>query len=109
MAFKRVSNILKDFRDGRVDAALFENEAEGALYSAYTEIRKKAEALIEAGDYREALLEMVRLRKPVDDFFEAVLVMAKDERVRFNRLSLLEAVAKLFHRVADFSKIVTEK
>jgi glycyl-tRNA synthetase beta chain len=45
----------------------------------------------------------------VDAFFEAVMVMAKDEKVKFNRLSLLEAVAKLFHRVADFSKIVTEK
>jgi glycyl-tRNA synthetase beta subunit len=36
-------------------------------------------------------------------------IMAKDEKVKFNRLSLLEAVAKLFHKVADFSKIVTEK
>jgi glycyl-tRNA synthetase beta chain len=52
---------------------------------------------------------MVRLRKPVDAFFEAVMVMAKDEKVKFNRLSLLEAVAKLFYKVADFSKIVTEK
>jgi len=109
VAFKRVSNILKDFRDGCVDPVLFEHEAEGALHNAYIEIRKKAEALIEAGNYREALLEMVRLRKPVDAFFEAVLVMARDEKVKFNRLSLLEAVAKLFHRVADFSKIVTEK
>jgi len=109
VAFKRVSNILKDFRDGCVDPVLFEHEAEGALHNAYIEIRKKAETLIEAGNYREALLEMVRLRKPVDAFFEAVLVMARDEKVKFNRLSLLEAVAKLFHRVADFSKIVTEK
>jgi glycyl-tRNA synthetase beta chain len=92
-----------------VDPVLFENEAEQALYSSYIEIRKKAEALIGLGNYKEALLEMVRLRKPVDAFFEAVLVMAKDEKVKFNRLSLLEAVAKLFHNVADFSKIVTEK
>jgi glycyl-tRNA synthetase beta chain len=109
VAFKRVSNILKDFKDGCVDPVLFENEAEPALYNAYIEIRKKAEALIEMGNYTEALLEMVRLRKPVDSFFEAVMVMAKDEKVKFNRLSLLEAVAKLFHKVADFSKIVTEK
>jgi glycyl-tRNA synthetase beta chain len=104
-----VSNILKDFKDGCIDPVLFENEAEQALYSSYIEIRKKAEALIDRGNYTEALLEIVRLRKPVDAFFEAVLVMAKDEKVKFNRLSLLEAVAKLFHRVADFSKIVTEK
>jgi glycyl-tRNA synthetase beta chain len=33
--------------------------------------------------------------------------MAEDEKVRFNRLSLLEAVSALFYRVADFSRIVT--
>jgi len=33
--------------------------------------------------------------------------MAEDEKVRFNRLSLLGAIAELFHRIADFSKIVT--
>jgi glycyl-tRNA synthetase beta chain len=48
------------------------------------------------------------LRKPVDDFFNAVLVMAKDEKVRFNRLSLLAEISESFHRIADFSKIVTE-
>jgi glycyl-tRNA synthetase beta chain len=61
------------------------------------------------GNYKEALLEMVRLRKPVDAFFEAVLVMAKDEKVKFNRLSLLEAVAKLFHKVADFARRSSQK
>ncbi len=109
VAFKRVGNILKDFKDGCVDPVLFENEAEQTLYNTYIKIRKQAEALIGMGNYKEALLEMVRLRKPVDAFFEAVLVMAKDEKVKFNRLSLLEAISKLFHNVADFSKIVTEK
>jgi len=52
---------------------------------------------------------MARLRAPVDAFFDTVLVMAPDEKVRFNRLSLLEGLAGLFYRVADFSRIVTEK
>jgi len=51
----------------------------------------------------------VKFREPVDSFFEGVLVMAQDEKIRHNRLSLLEAIANLFYRVADFSKIVTEK
>jgi glycyl-tRNA synthetase beta subunit len=34
--------------------------------------------------------------------------MAEDERVRFNRLSLLKEIADLFHGIADFSRIVTE-
>jgi glycyl-tRNA synthetase beta chain len=44
----------------------------------------------------------------VDAFFDAVLVMAPDEKVRLNRLSLLKEISDLFHRIADFSKIVTD-
>jgi len=51
---------------------------------------------------------MATLRKPVDAFFDAVMVMADDQAVRFNRLSLLEAVSVLFRSIADFSKLVTE-
>jgi glycyl-tRNA synthetase beta chain len=54
------------------------------------------------------LLELASLREPVDDFFEKILVMAKDEKIRFNRLSLLEKISRLFYEMADFSKIVTE-
>jgi glycyl-tRNA synthetase beta chain len=54
------------------------------------------------------LIELAALRKPVDDFFNNVLVMAKDESIRFNRLSLLKEISKIFHMIADFSKIVTE-
>jgi len=64
--------------------------------------------LISCGDYSGVLSELARLRKPVDAFFETVLVMAEDEKVRFNRLSLLEEISTLFHDVADFSKIVTD-
>ena len=55
-----------------------------------------------------ALIQLARLRKPVDAFFDTVLVMAKDEKVKFNRLSLLKEISDLFHRIADFSKIVTD-
>jgi glycyl-tRNA synthetase beta chain len=55
------------------------------------------------------MAHLVKFREPVDSFFEGVLVMAQDEKIRHNRLSLLEAIANLFYRVADFSKIVTEK
>ena len=63
---------------------------------------------LDQGKDQEALIEMARLRKPVDNFFDTVLVMADDEKIRVNRLSLLENISQLFYRVADFSKIVTE-
>jgi glycyl-tRNA synthetase beta chain len=109
IAFKRVVNILKGFKEGSVDPSLFETDVERDLYEAYMELEAKVEDFLERGEYREAMAHLVKFRKPVDSFFEGVLVMAKDEKVRFNRLSLLERIARLFYRVADFSKIVTEK
>ena len=50
---------------------------------------------------------MAGIRQPVDAFFETVLVMAKEEAIRNNRLALLAEISALFHRVADFAKIVT--
>ncbi|MBN2688692.1 MAG: glycine--tRNA ligase subunit beta [Deltaproteobacteria bacterium] len=108
IAFKRVGNILKDFAGGAVDPALFETVEEKNLHGAFLEIRDKAASHLDNGNDREALIEMARLREPVDIFFDSVLVMAEDEKVKFNRLSLLDEISKLFHRVADFSKIVTD-
>jgi len=108
IAFKRVVNILKGFEGGLVDVSLFDSRAEEDLYRSFTDIREKANTCIDNGSYSEALSEMAQLRKPVDTFFDEVMVMAEDERIRFNRLSLLEEMSHLFHRIADFSKIVTE-
>jgi len=107
-AFKRVGNIIKDFKDGSVDASLFETDEEKNLYETFLSINETARTYLDQGKDQEALIEMARLRKPVDNFFDTVLVMAKDEKIRFNRLSLLETISQLFYRVADFSKIVTE-
>jgi glycyl-tRNA synthetase beta chain len=53
------------------------------------------------------LNKLAALRPHVDSFFDNVMVMDKDEKVRFNRLSLLAEISALFHKIADFSKIVT--
>jgi len=107
-AFKRVGNILKDFQGGPVDTDLFENDEEKDLYNAFVTINDSAREFIDKDKYKEALVDMARLREPVDKFFDTVLVMAKDEKVRVNRLSLLASLSQLFLGVADFSKIVTE-
>jgi glycyl-tRNA synthetase beta chain len=107
IAFKRVDNILKDFRNATVDPELFVTEVEKNLYFAANEIRKKIISCIEKDDYNSALKEMARLRPPVDAFFDGVMVMDKDEKVKFNRLSLLSEISATFHEIADFSKIVT--
>ncbi len=112
VAFKRTVNILKksDQDVGRktdlpLDEGLFENPCEGALLQAYKAVKEKVTATVQNGDYEAALRHIATLKAPVDDFFEGVMVMAEDERVRANRLALLTQVASLFADIADFTRI----
>jgi glycyl-tRNA synthetase beta chain len=102
-----VVNISRDFSGGSVDPGLFEGDAERDLHAAFLTVRDNVSLHVDAGDYAAALREIAGLRKPVDAFFENVLVMAEDEKIRFNRLSLLKDISAMFHRIADFSRIVT--
>jgi glycyl-tRNA synthetase beta chain len=108
IAFKRVGNIIKGFENGSVDSSKFDSDEEKRLFDVFLKIRDQVSNHIDRDDYQSALTELALLRKPVDDFFENVLVMAKDPAIKFNRLSLLKEISNLFHNVADFSKIVTE-
>ena len=108
IAFKRVVNIIRGFQNGVVDSSCFECAEEKNLHEAFLKIRRNVMHHIADGEYQVALIALAQLRKPVDAFFEAVLVMAEEKKIRFNRLSLLLEIATLFHDVADFSKIVTE-
>jgi glycyl-tRNA synthetase beta chain len=108
VAFKRVVNIIKkaDPKEGQtIDENLFEDASETALLAQFTEVKTKVTANLEQGIFDQALLDIASLRPAVDAFFEGVLVMAEDDRVRNNRLGLLRAIADLFALVADFSKI----
>jgi glycyl-tRNA synthetase beta chain len=105
VAFKRVCNIVKDGVDAPVSAELFQEEAEGGLHQALNQVAGKVAAALEKADYLAALTEIATLKPAVDLFFEKVMVMAEDERVRQNRLALLTAIARLFGRLADFSRL----
>lgn len=107
VAFKRVVNISKSHSPGPVSAKRFEKPVEKNLFLAWQEIGRKAEELISGKDFPAALRELSLLRKPVDEFFEGVMVMAEDEKVKKNRLSLLAHIARLFFKIGDFSKITT--
>jgi glycyl-tRNA synthetase beta chain len=105
VAFKRVGNIIKDGTDAPIDPTLFEDTAEGALYEAFLAVKASVETRVAAGSWLDALTEIATLRGPVDAFFDRVMVMAEDQRVRANRLALLTAIARMFGRIADFSRI----
>ncbi len=107
VACKRVVNIAKSHQPGTVNPELFENPVEGRLFEAYKKILQAAGERIIQKDYRSALKELSLFRQPVDEFFDGVMVMAEDDRVKANRLSLLAYIAQLFFRIGDFSKIST--
>jgi glycyl-tRNA synthetase beta chain len=108
VAFKRVANIMK--KSGQVAGAavnqtLFEDAAEKALYTAVQAVKAEVDACLESGRFDMALMKIASLRPTVDAFFDEVLVMAEDEKIRGNRLALLGSIAGLFGRFADFTKI----
>jgi len=109
-AFKRVVNIRKKTdltRVAAVNADLFKDVAEAALYEAFLKVKNRVETCLETADFNQALVDIASLRNPVDEFFEKVLVMAKEDALRLNRLALLGEIAGLFGRIADFSRITT--
>jgi len=107
LAFKRVGNILAGQKPGEVDPGFFFEDDEKKLFEELETLRPRAEELISQGRYREALQELSTLRGTVDRFFDEVLVMAEDRKLRENRLALLKRLQSLFSRVADLSQLVS--
>ena len=105
VAFKRVCNIVKEPVATPVDETLFRDEAEGELFGAYRAVHDAVAAHAESGEYLAALSGIATLKSAVDKFFDRVMVMAEDERLRANRLALLSAIARLFGNIADFTRI----
>jgi glycyl-tRNA synthetase beta chain len=108
VSFKRIRKIIEkaNLKNGvTVNPGLFENDAERELFAAGREAAAKVQAEKRAGHYEQALDRIAGLRKSVDRFFEEVMVMADNEAVRNNRLSLLAELLREFTTVADFSEI----
>ena len=106
VAFKRVRNILTAETPPSVDPQVLVEQAEKDLWVSFRAIEPGASDLIAEGRFGEALRKLSRLRPQVDTFFDKVLVMAPDRRLRENRLALLSSLQTLFTRVADLSEIV---
>ncbi len=108
---KRAANILgAEEKKGtviaaNVDAALFNNEEEKALFAAVQSAETKAAAAIAKEDFSAAMSAMAELRAPVDAFFDKVMVNDEDDAIRANRLALLAKIRSVTGQVADFSKI----
>lgn len=107
-AFVRTGNIARKAEDvqAAVETGLLAEQVETDLYKAYEDASDKAEKEIAAQDYAGAIATLSQLAAPIDAFFDGVMVMDKDEKIKNNRLGLLKLVDNLICQVADFSKIV---
>jgi glycyl-tRNA synthetase beta chain len=107
LAHKRVSHLLEQATDqlhaGAVNPTHFEHEAEQSLFNALAEKRKQVSQLYEKREYKQILLKLADLHAPLDQFFEAVMVMTDDPAKRANRLLLLVELRTLFLGVADIA------
>jgi glycyl-tRNA synthetase beta chain len=112
-AFKRINNILKQAQEkGFKTTADFDfsiaTEEEKTLRAKAELLAPRFDAAREHRDYANALIQLSTLRESVDRFFDKVMVMVDDDRVRANRLALLQSLLRSFSTIADFSEIVTE-
>ncbi len=114
-AFKRIKNILRQ----AAEKGSSENETtvvldnlveveERELYETAQKLTPEVERLQSSRDYRGALEVTAKLRPVIDAFFDKVMVMTPDDKLRRNRLALIASVLEGFSRIGDFSEIVAE-
>ena len=107
-ANKRIGNILKKVKGelpNKIDEKLLQENAEKELHQILTTLDDKVQMLINAAKYQDALAELSTLRESVDQFFDDVMVMAEDEKLKNNRIALLNKLHGLFLQIADISKL----
>ena len=105
-AFVRVGNISKKAENNVINEALFTLDEEKALYNTYVVVAKDVETALNNKDYKTAIDKMQELTAPINNFFDNVMVMDKDEQIKNNRLALLKNIDTLIKSIADFGKIV---
>ncbi len=110
-ANKRVANILAKLDASQpltsINPDLLSDAAELALADRVHAKTQEIAPLIEGHDYAAALTSLAELKKPVDDFFDTVMVMVDDDAVRHNRLALLQQLRALFLQIADISLLAS--
>jgi glycyl-tRNA synthetase beta chain len=103
-ANKRVYNILSKQgapKQSQIEQSLLQDKAEKILAE---KVAKKSQVIAQL-NYHDTLFALADLQQPIDTFFDEVMVMADDEKIRNNRLALLVSIKELFGSVADLSQL----
>ena len=96
---KRVNNILRNQPPYKINPELLMEKEERELYTTFCIIRDNVLPLIAKGDFTKAQRIIFRVRSTINDFFDNILVMAEEKRIRRNRLALLQEISKLLNLI----------
>ncbi len=105
LAFKRVANITKNTKDTSFSKELFIDEEEKLLCKAYEDANKALNEALREADFLSIPRILADIKPAVDIYFEKVLVMDKDEKIRNNRLAFLASLRSMFEKIMDITKI----
>ena len=104
----RLHNIAKKYETGEFDEELLENDIEKALYEKSKEILPEFEKLANKKAYSEAMNELNELVDPINNYFDNIMVLVDDEKIRNNRLAMLANIDEVIKNILNIEKIVTE-
>ena len=105
----RVSNLASKAKSSEINVELFTEKAELELLKAFDRVNAEYEGHVDNREYGKALRLLITLKKPIDDFFDNIMVMVEDEDIKNNRLGLLKSIANMMSRIADLGAIVVSK
>ncbi len=105
---KRIRNIIKKSSISTISESLLMEPEEKILFEIINEMSTEIEKLISENNYIQVCSNFIDMKPIVDNFFDKVLVMDKNENIKNNRIALLQKFDNLLLKIADFS-ILTEK
>jgi len=105
---KRVTNILTGQTTASLNPDAFVEKAERELYATFAIIKENVAPMIAKGDFVQAQKIVFRIQPALNAFFEKVMVMTEETKLRKNRLALLQAIRKTLSPIADYAQVVVE-
>jgi glycyl-tRNA synthetase beta chain len=104
--FKRVANITKDWTETIIDENLIKEPQEKSLYENFLLVKDEFSKLKKEEKFTDALKSFTKMKDSINDFFDNVLVMDKNEHIKINRLNMLKNIFNTFNSIGDLTKII---
>src|SRR5699024_63645 len=104
-SFTRVMNEVKKYEHTDIDEALCETDSERKLYGTNEDVRETLHKQMNNEEDAEALDTIYTLSTLINEYLNHNIVIAKDEKVKQNRLALIHAISNLIKQFADVTLI----